>query len=76
MTKCIKSLIVPENLALVARSALIHYLEVRRENCVDFVKRCNYQAAFEELNVCAALDAYLNEIEKNFQFDEDEEAPF
>lgn len=75
MSRCIKPLVVPEDLAFLVRSAIIRCLDERRENCVDFVKRCKYDAAFDELNVCVKLDSYLKEIEKNFQFDEDE-VPF
>lgn len=75
MIKCIKALIIPEDLAVEARSALIHYLEDRRSCAIDFIKRNLFDAALSEIRFCSKLDSYLKEADVSFEFD-DEEAPF
>lgn len=75
MSRCIKALIVPEDLAFEARSALVSYLEQRRSNAIDFIKRNLFDAALSEIRVCSKLDSYLSSVDENFEFD-DEEAPF
>lgn len=75
MSRCIKALTIPEDLAFEARYALIHYLEDRRSNAIDFIKRNLFDAAVSEIRVCSKLDLFLKSSDENFEFDDDE-VPF